>query len=201
LTRFGGRRRDGGNGSFDNGQWKGGGRDVLKDNVFSKIVSKMLVDKGVLGGCGEKVLFLIFPVLGFVGGDVGEDVKTVNWGGGDRGTGNDIGGTVRDVEEREILDVVKGGPDRSRGWGILELGGLRSRGDGLEDTSGDVKRAWIVPSVVRTLKDLKDCGGGICNVLLVNIIKGRPGGDGDMGKGGGGDDGGLGRVERHSILN
>ena len=169
--------------------------------MASRISSKDSFDKGVLGGCREEVLLLVFTVLGFVGGDVGKDVKTDNWGGGDRGTGDNIRWTVRDVEEREILNVVKGGPDRSGGWGILELGGLRSRGDGLEDTSGDVKRAWIVPSVVRTLKDLKDCGGGICNVLLVNIIKGRPGGDRDVGKGGGGDNSGLGRVERHSILN
>jgi len=65
----------------------------------------------------------------------------------------------------------------------------------------DVKRAWIVPSVVRTLKDLEDGGSSIHNVLLVNIIKGGPGGDRDVGKGRGGDDGRLGRVERHSILN
>jgi len=51
------------------------------------------------------------------------------------------------------------------------------------------------------LKDFKDGGGGVGNVLLIYVIKGGPGGDRDVGKGGGGDDGGLRRVERHSILN
>ena len=51
--------------------------------MFCKIVSKVLVDVGVLGGRGEKVLFLVFAILGFVRSDVGEDVKTEDWGGGD----------------------------------------------------------------------------------------------------------------------
>jgi len=83
--------------------------------VLSKIMSKVLVDKGILGGRGKEVLFLVLTVLGLVGGDVGEDVKTNNWGRGDGGTGNDIGGTVRDVKKREVLNIIKGGPDRSRG--------------------------------------------------------------------------------------
>jgi len=169
-------------------------------NVLSKIASKVVMDKRVLGGHGEEILFFVLMVLGFVGGDMGKDVKTNNWGGGDGGAGDDIIGAVRDVEG-EVFDVVKSRPDRSRGWGILELGGLRSRGDGLEDMGGNVKGAWIVPSVVRTLKDLEDGSGGIHNILLVDVIKGRPGGNGDVGESGGDDDGGLGRVERHSILN
>jgi len=104
--------------------------------MFSKIISKVLMDKGVLGGCGEEILFLIFAVLGFVGGDVGKDVETINWGGGDRGTGDNIIGAIRDVKKRELLDIVKGGPDGSRRWGILELGRLRV--DGLEDVGGDI---------------------------------------------------------------
>ena len=167
--------------------------------MLSKIVSKVLMDKGVLGGCGEEVFFFVFTIGGLVGGDVGKDVKTIVWGRGDRSTGDDISGAVRDIEEGEVFDVVKGGPDRSGGWGILEFGGLR--GDGLEDTGSNIKGTWVVPSVVRALKDLEDGGGGVCNVLLVNIIKGGPGGDRDVGKGRGGDDSGLGRVERHSILN
>ena len=78
-----------------------------------------------------------------------EDVKTIVWGGGDRSTGDDICGAVRDVEEGKVFNVAKGGPDRSGGWGILELGGLRD--NGLEDVGSDVKRAWIIPSVVRAL--------------------------------------------------
>jgi len=158
------------------------------------------MDKRVLGRRGEEVLFFVLSVLGFVGGNVGEDVKTINWGGGDRGTGDDIIGAVGGVE-RKTFDIVKSVPDRSRRWGILELGGLRSRVDGLEDTSSDVKGAWVVPSVVRTLKDLKDGSSGVRNVLLVGVIKGGPGGDRDVGEGRGDDDGGLGRVERHLILN
>jgi len=48
--------------------------------VFCKIVSKVLVDIGVLGGRGEEIFFFVFAVGRFVGGDVGEDVKAVNWG-------------------------------------------------------------------------------------------------------------------------
>jgi len=49
--QFRGRRWDGGNGSFDNRRWKGGGRDVLSCNVLLRIESKVLVDERVLGGC------------------------------------------------------------------------------------------------------------------------------------------------------
>jgi len=108
------------------------------------------VDKGVLGGRGEEVFFLVLLVLGFVGGDMGEDVKTIDWGRGDGGAGDNIIWAVGGVE-RETFDVVKSGLDRSGGWGILELGGLGSGVDGLEDMSSDVKRAWVIPSVVRTL--------------------------------------------------
>ena len=65
---------------------------------------------------------------------------------------------------------------------------------------GNIERAWVVPSIVGTLKDFKDGSSGVHNVLLVDVIKGRPGGDRDVGEGRGGDDGGL-RIERHSILN
>jgi len=166
--------------------------------MFSKIVSKVVMDKGVLGGRGKKVFFLVFSVLRLVGGDVGKDVKTINWGGGDGGAGDDIIRAVRDVKKREVLDVVKGGPDRSGRWGILELGRLRV--DGLEDAGGDIEGAWVIPSVVRTLKDLEDGGGGVHNVLLVNVIKGGPGGDGDVGKGRGGDNGGFGSSEGHFTI-
>ena len=49
--------------------------------MASRISSKDSFDKGVLGGCREEVLLLVFMVLRLVGGDVGEDVKTDNWGG------------------------------------------------------------------------------------------------------------------------
>jgi len=157
--------------------------------VFSKIVSKVLVDVGVLGGRGEEIFLLVFTVLGFVSGDVGEDVETEDGGGRDGGTGDDIVGAVRDVEEGEVFNVVLSGPNRSGRWGILELGRLGV--DGLEDAGGDVEGAWVIPSVVRALKDLKDGSGGVRNVLLIDVVKGGPGSNGDMGEGGGDDDGGL----------
>ena len=162
--------------------------------MFSKIVSKVLVDVGVLGGRREEVFLFVFAVGWFVGSDVSEDVKTKDWGGGDGGAGDDVCGGVGDVEG-EVFDVVEGGPDRSGRWGILKLGGLRD--DRLKDAGGDVKRAWVVPGVVRTLEDLKDGGSGVHNVLLIDVIKGGPGGDGDVGEGGGGNDGGLRGGERH----
>jgi len=151
--------------------------------VASRISSKDLLDKRVLGGCGKEVFFFVFAVGGLVGRDVGENVKTIVWGRGDGSAGDDIGRAVRDVEEGVVLWVVKDRPSELGGWGMGD--------DGLEDTGSNVERAWIVPSVVRTLEDLEDGGGGVRNVLLVYVIKGRPGGDGDVGEGGGGDDGGL----------
>jgi len=156
------------------------------------------MDKRVLGGRGEEILFFIFAVLGFVGSNMGKDVETINWGRGDGGAGDNIIRAVWDVKKREVLDLVKGGPDGSGRWGILELGRLRV--DGLEDAGSNVKGAWIIPSVVRALKDLKDGGGSVCNVLLINVIKGGPGGDRDIGEGRGGDDGGLGSSEGHFTM-
>jgi len=128
---------------------------------------------------------LVFVVLRLVGGDVGEDVKTGNWGRGDGGAGDDIVRAVRDIEEGEVFNIVKSGPN--------EFGGLGD--DRLKDISGNVERAWIIPSVVRALEDLKDGGGGVHNVLLIDVVKGRPGSNRDMGEGGGGDDSGLRRSE------
>jgi len=131
-----------------------------------------------LGGHGKKILFFVLAIGRLVGGDVGENVETKDGGGGDGSTSNDIGGAVRDVAEGIVFNVVEGGPDRSGRWRVPKLGGLQN--DGLEDAGGDVKRTWIVPSVVRALEDLKDSGGGVHNVLLVDVIKGGPGGDGDV---------------------
>jgi len=88
--------------------------------VFSKIVSKVLMDKGVLSGRREEVLFLVFMILGFVEGDVGKGVEAVDRGRRDRGTGDDICRTVRDVEEWVILRVVKDRPGELGGWGIWD---------------------------------------------------------------------------------
>ena len=120
--------------------------------MLSKIVSKVLVDEGVLGGHGKEVFLFIFAVGGFVGGDVGEDIEAKDGSGGDRSTGNDIGGAVRDVEEGEVFDVVESGPDRSGRWRVPKLGGLWD--NRLKDAGSDVKGTWVIPSVVRTLEDL-----------------------------------------------
>jgi len=136
----------------------------------------VLVDKGVLGGHWEKVFLLILTVLGLVGGNVGEDVKANNWGRGDRSTSDDISGAVRDVEEGVILWVVKDRPGKFGGWGTWD--------NGLENMGGDVERTWVVPSVVRALEDLKDGSCSVRNVLLIDVVKGRPGSNGDMGEGG-----------------
>jgi len=85
--------------------------------VFSKIVSKMLVDVGVLGGRGEEIFLLVFMVLGFVGGDVGKDVETEDRGGRDGGTGDDIIWAVGDVAEGVVFWVVKDRPGELGGWG------------------------------------------------------------------------------------
>jgi len=85
--------------------------------VASRISSKDLFDKGVLGGGGKEVLLLVFTVLGLVGGNVSKDVKTDNWGGGDGGTGDKVRGAVGDVEEGVIFRVVKDRPGELGGWG------------------------------------------------------------------------------------
>jgi len=159
--------------------------------VASRISSKDLFDKGVLGGCGEEVLLFVFMVLGFMEGNMGKGVKAVDGSGGDGGTGDDVSGAVRDVEEGVILQVVKDRPGKLGGWGMWDK---RSRCWG----SVSIKiGTWEIPSIVVRLEDFKDGGGSIGNVLLVYVIKGRPGGDGDMGEGGGGDNGGLGGSKGH----
>jgi len=111
----------------------------------------MLVDEGVLGGRGKKILLFVLAIGRLVGGDMGENIKTKDGGGRDGGTSDDVCRAVGDVEG-EVFDVIEGGPDRSGRWRILKLGGLWD--DGLKDAGGDVKRAWVVPSVVRALEDL-----------------------------------------------
>ena len=56
---------------------------------------------------------------------------------------------------------------------------------------------WVIPSVEVRVENLKDCSGSVGDVLLIDVIKGRPGSNGDLGKGGRGNDGGLGSVERY----
>ena len=185
--QFGGGRQDGGDGSFLDGWWKGGSQDVLKGNMSSRICSKDLVDKRVLGRQGKKVVLFEETEVFLTVDSIGKDVKIGMEDGGWRCTSDDIGGAVWDIEEQVVLLVFKSGPDK-----LGELGD-----DGLEDTEGNVKGTWVVPSVVRALEDLEDSGGGIHNVLLVNVVKGGPGGDEDVGEGRGGNSSGLRGSEGH----
>jgi len=197
LVWFRGRRQDSSDRGFNDGQWKGGGWDVLKGNMASRISSKDLFDERVLGGRRKEVFLLVFAIGKFVGGDVGEDIKTVDGSGRDGGTSNNISGAIGDVKEGVVLWVVKGRPGELRGW---ETWDKRSRCWG----SVSVKiRTWEIPSIVVRLEDLKDSGGGVGDILLIYVIKGRPGSNGDVGEGGGDDSGGLrgsecrGRSPRH----
>jgi len=132
--------------------------------VASRISSKDLLDKRVLGGCRKEVFLFVFVVGRLVGGDVGKDIKTIVWGGEDGSTSDDVGGAVRDIEEGVVLWVVEDRPSELGGWGMGD--------DGLEDAGSNVERAWIVPSVVRTLEDLEDGSSGVRNVLLIGVVKG-----------------------------
>ena len=153
------------------------------------------MDKRVLGGRGEDILLLVITVLGLVGGNVSKEFEVVGRGRGDGGTGDDVGGGVGDVEEGEVFSVVKSGPDKLWRWGA------RRGSDGRWGAKGIGAGTWVVPSVEVQIENLEDSGSGIGDILLVNVIKGRPGSDRDLGKGGGGDDGGLGSVERHLLNN
>jgi len=162
-TCVGGRRQDSGNRGGNLCLWKGGGRDVLSCNVFSRIESKMLVDKGVLGRRGEEVLLFVFTVLGLVGSDVGKSVEVVGRSGGDGATNDNISGAVRDIEEGVVFQVVKGGPDKFWRWEA------RRGSDGRWGAEGVGTGTWVVPSVEIGLENLKD---SVSNVLLIDIIKG-----------------------------
>ena len=146
--------------------------------MLSRIESKVLVHKGVLGGRGKEVFLLVITVFDFVGGDVGEDFKVVGGSGGDGGTGNDVHRGIWDVEEGIVLRVVKSGPDKFWRWGA------RRGSDGGRRTESVGTGAGIVPGVEVRVENLKDGGGGVSDVLLVDVIKGRPGSDRDLGKGG-----------------
>jgi len=134
-------------------------------------------------------------VLGLMGGDVSKNVKADDWGGGDGGTGDDIGRTVGGVEEGVVFRVVKNRPSELGGWGT---GDKRSRCWGSICVKIGTQE---VPSIVVGLENFKDGSSSVRNVLLIDIVKGGPESDRDVGEGGGGDDGGLRRSERHSILN
>jgi len=128
--------------------------------------SKVLVDKQVLGGRGKDVLLLVFPVLGLIEGDVGKGFEVVGGSRGDRGTGDDVGRGIGGAEKGEVLDVVKSRPDELWQWGA------RRGSDRRWGVEGVGTGTWVVPSVEIGLEDLKDGGGSISDILLVNVVKG-----------------------------
>ena len=156
-----------------------------------RISSKDSFDEGVLGGGGKEILLFVFSVLGLVGRNVSKDVKTDDWGRGDGGTGDNICGAVRDVEEGVVFWVVEDRPGEFGGWGMWD------KESGCWGSVSVKIRTWEIPSIVVRLEDLEDCSGGVGNVLLIYVIEGRPGSDRDVGEGGGGDDGGLRGSEGH----
>jgi len=88
--------------------------------MLSRIYSKDLLDKGVLGRWGkEVVLFEKTEVLLVVDG-VSKDVEI---GTEDRGRGcasDDVLGTIGDVEEGVVFNVFEGWPDKLWGWGTWD---------------------------------------------------------------------------------
>ena len=80
-------------------------------------------------------------VLSFIGSDVGEGFEVVGRSGGDRGTGNNVGGGVGDVRKREVLDSVKDGPDKLWRWGARRGSNRRGRAEGIGTGT------WVVPGV------------------------------------------------------
>ena len=93
-------------------------------------------------------------------------------------------------------DVSEDVKEVRRGVDAIDSDEGRGGGNAVTFTSraGAIERAWVIPSVVRTVEEVLDhlTGGG--NVQLVDVVNLGPG---DGGKGGGGDgSGGEGR-RRH----
>ena len=83
--------------------------------MLSKIVSKVLVDKGVLSGQGEFTVLFKETEVFFLVDDVSKDVKAVVEDRGRGCTGDNVLGAVWNVEEGVILLIFKSGPDEFGG--------------------------------------------------------------------------------------
>ena len=94
------------------------------------------------------------------------------------------GNVSEDVEEvgRDV-DAINGDERRGRRNAVTFTGG-----------AGAIKRAGVVPGVVRTVEKVLDDLVGSGDVELISVIKLGPRGGG---KGGGGDEGGEGRRGQH----
>jgi len=153
--------------------------------VASRISSKDLFDKRVLGGCGKEVFLLVFMIGKFMGRDMGKDVKTVDGSRRDGGTSDDISGAVGDIEEGVVLWVVKDRPGKLRGWGMWD------KRSGCWGSVSVKIGTWEIPSIVVRLEDFKDGRSGVGGVLLIYVIEGQPRSNRDVGEGGGDNGGGL----------
>jgi len=172
------------------------------------------VDKAILGGRREEVLLVVKVIIVLEGSDVSKELKIVGQGGRGRGAGDNI------IGGGGVVGVIAGGKSRPNGgcgWGggerlgdgrdeyrgveveiLLDWGrGARGYKDGQGGAIYVLAGGREIPSVEVTVQYLKDGGGGIGEVLLVDVVNGRPGGDGDLEESGGGDDGGFRRSKRH----
>jgi len=134
--------------------------------VFLRISSKDLIDEGVLGWQGKKVVLLEKMEMFFAIGGVGKDFKTSVKDGGWGHTGDNILGTVRDVKERVIFNVLEDRPGKLRGWGTW------NNRSGCWGSVSVKIRTWEIPSIVVRLEDFENGGSGIGDILLIYIIKG-----------------------------
>jgi len=157
----------------------------------------MLVDKGILGGRGEEVFLVIEKVVVLEGGNVGEELKIIGRGRRDRGAGDGIFWRGRDVR---VVTKGKSGPDGRDGWG--EDSGLgfgwdedwgvegrvvkdrRGRAGSYKDGGqGSICvsiRTWEIPSIEVAIQYLKNSSSSVSEILLIDVVNGGLGGDGDL---------------------
>ena len=163
------------------------------------------MDKRVLGERREEVFLVVEAIIVLESGDVSKEVEVGGGGRGDGGAGDNIvrgGGVCELWRSRGSEDggLHCSGNEDGGVEGRIVKGGGWGAGDG-DNGRGRLKSvgtwAWEVPSVIVAIEDLKDGSSGVGEVLLIYVVNSRPGRDRELGEGGGGDDGGLGRSERH----
>jgi len=88
--------------------------------MSSRICSKDLLDKEVLGRQGKEVVLLKKMKVFLMMGGVSKDFKTGVEDGGRRCTSDDIGRAVWNVEEGIVFNIFEGRPDKLGGWGTWD---------------------------------------------------------------------------------